>query len=236
MSLAIRFLSGALCLLWITISRVYAQEQTTPTVPPMPSRTTGTDTSRIETSHIENVPNKSTLQNMVSLDVARLFGYYNISFMRAISPEWSIGGQIEAPSNIFTGFLAIEFGFGGRVEGRYNFSKSIASGFYLAPVVGVNSSMFRLGSVGNMLTNNLAERLEIYTTWVSVGAVAGYQLALVPDMPGFVFGVGLGVEYNVVTTTLNGTVSGFTIPDFIPRVGVFSPVYPRLRATIGYAW
>lgn len=167
-------------------------------------------------------------QNMVSIDFLRMMGFYNISYTRVFTPEWSITAQLETPSNWFTGLLYQETGFGIRFEGRYNTSKRNLIGFYVAPLLGFNSSSFR-SSVLDSLTSGVTKGINGNVTWAVVGAMVGYQFALVPQL---VVGISGGGELALVT----GAVTGTDIPTNIPTSGSAWIPFPRLRLSLGYAW
>jgi hypothetical protein len=178
-------------------------------------------------------PSEQT-QNMISLDIARLFGYYNLSYTRAISPLVSISAQVEVPTNFITGLVVQESGLGIRVEGRFNLMQKNFMGVYLAPVLGFNSLVYRPGSVINAIVG--ANDFSATTAWFLAGVVAGYQFAPFTGTPGLMFGVGGGAEVNSIFGVFNGTLpAGFSVPNSIAP-GQLTLFSPRIRATIGYAW
>jgi hypothetical protein len=197
----------------------------------------------------QEVPSKETFlepseqtQNMVSLDLARMFGYFNISYTRAITPLFSLSAQVEAPTNLLTGLIAQESGLGIRVEGRFNPMQKYFKGLYIAPVLGINSLVYRPGSI--ITTAIGTNDFSATTTWFVAGAVVNYQFVPVnfnfepifPGIPGILFGVGGGLEVNNVNSSFSGTLpAGFTIPNVTPP-GLATFLLPRIRATIGYAW
>jgi hypothetical protein len=72
---------------------------------------------------------------------------------------------------------------------------------------------------------------SINVTWIALGGMAGYQFAPFQGQPEILAGFGIGAEYNIVNTTTigNGVLNSTTIP-------TTNTVYPRFRATIGYAF
>lgn len=178
-------------------------------------------------------PSEQT-QNMISLDIARLFGYYNLSYTRVISTLVSISAQVEVPTNFITGLIVQESGFGIRAEGRFNLMQKNFMGIYLAPVLGFNSLVYRPGSIINAVVG--ANDFSATTVWFVAGAVAGYQFAPFVGTPGLVFGLSGGAEVNGIFGTFNGTLpAGFSVPNSIAP-GQLTLFSPRIRATIGYAW
>lgn len=167
--------------------------------------------------------------NLVSLDVLRFLGFYNLSYTRVISPAISLNVLLETPSNFLIGSIVQETGFGLRLEGRWNFAQKNLMGIYLAPVVGFNSSTFRPGSL--ITSSGTTSDISATVTWVAMGAIAGYQFAPFQGLPEFLTGFGIGTEYNIVNSTaaVGGAPSGTSIP-------TGNTVHLRLRATIGYAF
>ena len=93
-------------------------------VPNIHSQTTG------EQATIASAESK---QNLVSLDILRFFGFYNLSYTRAITPAISLTAQLEIPTNFLLASIIQETGFGGRLEARYNFAQKNLVGIYIAP-------------------------------------------------------------------------------------------------------
>jgi hypothetical protein len=161
--------------------------------------------------------------NMVSLDVLRFLGFFNLSYTRAITPAISLTAQLELPSNLITGFAYNESGFGGRLEARYNFAQKNLVGIFVAPVVGFNSSTFGPPGGGESFFT---------TSWFALGAMAGYQFAPFGGLPELMLGFGLGAEYNIITSTIN---PGLDLPTGL-EPSTANGVLPRFRFTIGYAF
>lgn len=168
-------------------------------------------------------------QNLVSLDVLRFLGFYNLSYTRAITPAISITAQVETPTNFLLGAVLQETGFGARLEGRYNFAQKNLIGIYAAPVVGFNSSTFRPGSAFTG-TGGATGDFSATVTWVALGAMVGYQFAPFAGLPELLTGFGIGAEYGIISSTSTGT----GVPATVPASS--NAVYPRFRATIGYAF
>lgn len=168
--------------------------------------------------------------NMVSLDVLRFLGFYNLSYTRVFSPALSLTAELEIPSNFLLGSIIQESGFGGRIEGRWNFSSKNLLGIYIAPVIGFNSSTFKAGSLVTTSTGSSTD-YSATVTWFALGAMAGYQFAPFMGLPELLLGFGIGAEYNIVNSSAStgSAPTGTNIP-------ASNITYPRLRATIGYAW
>ncbi len=170
-------------------------------------------------------------QNMVSLDVLRFLGFYNLSYTRALTPAISVTAQIETPSNFLIGSIIQETGIGARLEGRYNFSQKNLLGIYVAPVIGFNSSTFRAGSSITGSTGMSASDFSATVSWLALGGMVGWQFGVSPNLPELVLGAGVGVEYNIVnaSATTGTAPAGSSVP-------AGNVTLPRLRFTIGYAF
>jgi hypothetical protein len=168
-------------------------------------------------------------QNLVSLDVLRFFGFYNLSYTRALTPAISLTAQVEVPTNFLLGAVLQESGFGARVEGRYNFAQKNLIGIYAAPVIGFNSSTFRPGSAFTG-TGGATGDFSATVTWLSFGVMAGYQFAPFTGLPELMTGLGIGAEYSIISSSSTGT----GVPASVPTSSGIT--YPRIRATIGYAF
>jgi hypothetical protein len=189
---------------------------------------------KAQTTSAEQISTFNTSENkvnLVSLDVLRFLGFYNLSYTRAFSPALSLTLELETPTNFLLGSIIQETGFGGRLEGRWNVAQKNLLGIYIAPVVGFNSSTFRAGSALTQSTGT--SNYSATVTWFALGAMAGYQFAPFAGLPELLAGFGIGAEYNFINGTTSGTGSAPT-GTTVPTGG--NIVYPRLRATIGYAW
>ncbi|MCS6807239.1 MAG: hypothetical protein RML40_06470 [Bacteroidota bacterium] len=163
-----------------------------------------------------------TKQNLVSMDLLRFLGFFNISYTRALTPALSLCALLETPSNLITGFAYRESGIGVRLEARYNFSQKNLVGIFLAPVVGFNTSTFGTPS---------GSETFFTTTWTALGAMVGYQFAPFLGLPEILFGVGVGAEYNIISSVINTR----NLPSGLEPATV-SGTLPRFRFTIGYAF
>jgi hypothetical protein len=173
-------------------------------------------------------------QNMVSIDLLRTLGYFNVSYTRAITPFLSLSAQVEAPTNFLVGLVVQESGVGVRLEGRFNPMQQNFMGLYIAPILGFNSLVYRPGSL--ITTAVGTNDFSATTTWFVAGAVVGYQFAPFMGSPGLLLGFGGGAEVNSILGSFNGTLpSGFSIPN-IAGPGLATLILPRLRVTFGYAW
>ncbi|TAE24633.1 MAG: hypothetical protein EAZ92_13145 [Candidatus Kapaibacterium sp.] len=174
----------------------------------------------------------STAQNLLTLDVARTLGYWNLAYSRVISESFTARLTLETPSNLVLSENVRESGFGARLEGQWHWEGKRHLGWYAAPNLGFTQSEYVSGSGIQPTaffpngTTQARERVQ----WFSVGIVGGYEWSIA-EMPALVLGVGVGAEYNIVSSQER---SG--LPDFVQQGSSGNRILPRLRATISYAW
>ncbi len=174
----------------------------------------------------------ATAQNLITLDGARTLGYWNLAYSRVISESFTARLTLETPSNLVFSENVRESGFGVRLEGQWHWEGKRHLGWYAAPNLGFTQSEYVSGSgiqPSAFFPNGTTQAKE-RVQWFSVGLMGGYEWSIA-EMPALVLGLGVGAEYNIVSSQER---SG--LPDFVQQGSSGNRIVPRLRATISYAW
>lgn len=165
--------------------------------------TTTTKVVRIRTT--EDI---SVNQNAIVINPLKFFFFYNIGYVRSVTPNFAAGFSVQTPALPETG------GFGFSLEGRFYPSGKHLRGFYIAP----NISQNWLTADGSSST------ASVFT----IGALAGWQW-----FPGDDFAIGLGIGFDRYMLSESGS---DTQQNDILLFGDYEGTFPALRFDIGYGW
>lgn len=165
------------------------------------------NTKTVKVVRIKKTEDISVTENAILINPLKFFFFYNLGYMRAVTPNVAIGGSIQTPT------LPDVSGFGFSVEARFYPPGNHLRGFYVAP----NISQNWLSSPDSDVT------ASVFT----VGGLVGWQW-----FPGesFAIGLGIGVDQYILSGSSDDTNNGVTV------FGDYEGTLPAFRFDIGYGW
>jgi hypothetical protein len=179
-------------------------------------------------------------RNMFYASPVRMMWMANIGFMRALSPSFAVGGNIDVPISLNN---PAPSGFGVSAEGRFYPGANGLRGFYLAPGFNIHTLTVRSydydysppGGTSNPPQQTV--RLETATP-ISLAITSGWVL----NWGDLTIDLGIGFKGHIVNglseTPAPTPTNPFPEPAGVGSVGpdVFNGTVPTFRLNLGYSW
>lgn len=212
-------LAPALAMLTATVAhgQIRTTEETTTESQIAVDSASGTTLTRERVERVSRAEDITFHENMIYTDPFKFFGVFNIGYQRAIARNVSVGGVVQAPSQ-----LTDRSGFGVIAEGRFYPGGNPFRSFHVGASLSYNHVVETFGS------DAIDPGPERTINPVAFGVILGWHWYPWPD-----FGTEFALGADYVVNGVSHRDSEFSDYYLIPNINGLTPSF---RFQISFAW